>query len=559
MLESSFFVILNLASAAALLIWAVRLVRTGFERAFGGHLRSWLRQSTSNRFKAAGCGSIAAILLQSSTAVAVLMAGFLSAGTINGVAGLAILLGADLGSAIVAQLLNSSLSMIAPVLLLAGVVTFLRSTRRRLRQFGRIAIGLALLFMSLDLIRAASAPMMESPQSQIVMLYLADEAAAAFIVAAVFAWLVHSSVAAVLLFVTMAGQGIIPPEATFAMVLGANLGGSFIALVLTLKSGVLVRRAVLANLLLRGGGAAGLLYLLTVFPAVSAYLGSEPAQQALNLHLVFNAALLLLCLPCVVPIFRFVSLILPESLPEAEAAAGGTALDPDALVHPKRAFSCAVRELVHISGRVEAMHRKVIMLFDTFDENVARSIRDEDQIVTQRALKLRIFLAGIRGKDSEDEIGTRAIELAGIAANLESASDMISRKIVMLAETMSLENLKFSQDGWDDLSRFHDSVFHNVQLAIAVLMNEDPSLARSLVEQKETVRDLAQKLEKKHLYRLKQGLSESIETSSIHLDLLRALKAINTNFAMIAYPLLSDSGELLDSRLAVSRSTGTDG
>jgi phosphate:Na+ symporter len=117
---------------------------------------------------------------------------------------------------------------------------------------------------------------------------------------------------------------------------------------------------------------------------------------------------------------------------------------------------------------------------------------------------------------------------------------------------MNLENLKFSKDGWQDLTSFHDTVYRNVQMSISVLMNEDPSLARSLVEQKETVRDIAQRLERQHLYRLKQGLSESIETSSIHLDLLRALKAVNTNFAMIAYPLLSDSGELLGSRLAAS-------
>jgi phosphate:Na+ symporter len=552
MLESTLYVLLNLASAAALLIWSVRLVRTGFERAFGGHLRVWLRMSTSSRLRAAGCGAGAAILLQSSTAVAVLMAGFVSAGTISGVAGLAILLGADLGSAIVTQLLNSSLALVAPVLLLLGVVTFLRSSSRRLRQIGRILIGLALLFMSLDLIRAASHPLIESAQSQAAILYLADETAAAFLMAAVFAWLVHSSVAAVLLFVTMAGQGIMPLDATFAMVLGANLGGSFIAMILTLKSDVMVRRAVTANLILRGGGAAGFLYLLSTFPNIGSLLGSEPAQQSLNLHLAFNGLLLLLCLPLTGPIFRIVSFIVRDGAAEAEVAAQSSALDPDALNHPKRAFSCAVRELVDIGGRVEGMHRKVLPLFETFDEMAAQKIREENRDVTQRSLRIRIYLAGIHAKDGENKIGTRAIELAGIAANLEAAADMISRKKIMLAETMNIENLKFSKDGWLDLSVFHDTVYRNIQLSISVLMNEDPSLARSLVEQKETVREIAQRLEKQHLYRLKQGLSESIETSSIHLDLLRALKAVNTNFAMIAYPLLDNSGELLGSRLAVN-------
>ncbi len=552
MLGTTILILLDLASAAALLIWSVRRVRTGFERAFGGQLRHWLRWSTSGRLRAAGTGAGAAILMQSSTAVAVLLAGFVSAGTIGGVAGLTILLGADLGSAVVAQLLNSSLAAFAPVLLLAGVVIFLRSELRRTRQIGRILIGLALLFLSLDLIRAASQPLVDSSQIQVVMLYLAGETGAAFLVAAVFAWLVHSSVAAVLLFVAMAGQGIMPVEAAFAMVLGANLGGALIALVLTLHSEATVRRVIWANLVLRGGGAAALLYLLSVAPGLSGLLGAEPAQQALNLHLAFNAALLLLCLPLVGPIFAAAARLIPQGSTEIDAAALGAALDPEAQAHPKRAFSCAVRELVHIGGRVEAMHRNVLPLFEHFDEIAARTIKDEHLRVSRASLELRIYLAGVRGKDAEDEIGTRAFELAGIAANLEAASDMIARKMVALAGRMSLETLRFSDDGWRDLAGFHDTVLRNVQLSISVLMNEDPALARVLVEQKETARETALDLEQKHLYRLKQGLSESIETSSVHLDLLRALKAVNTSFAMIAYPLLSESGELLESRLAAS-------
>ena len=127
-----------MAAAAALLIWAVRLVRTGFERAFGGHLRLWLRRSTGNRLSAAATGSVSAIFLQSSTAVAMLLAGFMAAGSVGGTAGLAVILGADLGSAIVAQILNSRIAALTPLLLLLGVLFFLRSSQRSYRQIGRI-------------------------------------------------------------------------------------------------------------------------------------------------------------------------------------------------------------------------------------------------------------------------------------------------------------------------------------------------------------------------------------------------------------------------------------
>ncbi len=543
-------IVLNMAGAAALLIWAVRVVRTGFERAFGSELRLWLRRSTSNRIAAAACGGLAAILMQSSTAVAVLMAGFVSAGTIGSLAGLAIVLGADLGSAVVALILNSQLAAVTPFLLLSGVLIFLRSSRRQLRQVGRVLIGLALVFLSLDLIRAASLPLVDSDAARLAMLYLAGDTVTAFVLAAVFAWLVHSSVAAVLLFATLAAQGLMPVEAAFAMVLGANLGGSLIAFVLTLKSDMAVRRVVWSNLVLRGGGAALAMVLISRASLPADLLGPEPGQQALNLHLVFNFVLLALCLPFVGLLMRAAEKILavPSTGPATELSR--TALDVSVQDQPRRAFACATRELVQMGDRIENMLRQSFQLFDRYDAVAAQRIQDEFRRIERMSLDLRIYLAGVRARDGEEDIGTRAFDLSGMAVNLEAGADMIARKIVDLAQRKSLDKLKFSDEGWRELSDFHDTVLRNVQHGISVLLSEDVGLARELVEQKEKVREAAQDLERKHLERLQKGLAESIDTSAIHLDLLRSLKAVNTSFAMIAYPLLQETGALLESRLA---------
>ncbi|MAN98843.1 MAG: Na+/Pi-cotransporter, partial [Roseovarius sp.] len=194
---------LQIAGAAALLIWSVRLVRTGVERAFSAELRLWLRRSGQSRVLAAFTGMIAAMALQSSTAVAILTAGFVASGGIAIAAGLAILLGADLGSALVAKLLLARQAWLIPVLLLGGVVLFLRGHQRRVRQGGRILIGLALIFVSLDMLRAATEPLTDAPAAAAAMQYLARDLLTAFLIGALLAWLVHSSVAAVLLFATL--------------------------------------------------------------------------------------------------------------------------------------------------------------------------------------------------------------------------------------------------------------------------------------------------------------------------------------------------------------------
>ena len=223
--------LLQIAGAAALLIWAVRLVRTGVERGFAAPLRFWLRHSAKNRLLAAATGMGAAVFLQSSTAVAVLVSNFVAKGGLATAVGLAILLGADVGSAVVTQLLMVRQPILIPILLLIGVTIFQRASGSN-RQVGRILIGLALIFVSLDMIRVATGPLVDNPATQTVMAYLGRDLLTAFALGAGFAWIVHSSVAAVLLFVTLAAQAVLPVSAAVAMILGANLGGAFIAYVL---------------------------------------------------------------------------------------------------------------------------------------------------------------------------------------------------------------------------------------------------------------------------------------------------------------------------------------
>ncbi|MEM1386387.1 MAG: Na/Pi cotransporter family protein [Pseudomonadota bacterium] len=552
--DTPLLVTLNLAAASALLIWSVRLVRTGFERAFGGNLRQWLRRSTDNRVAAATTGTAAAIVLQSSTAVALLLAGFMSARTIGVTAGLAVILGADLGSAIVVQILTSPISTMMPLLLLAGVMLFLRSARRKSRQIGRILIGLALIFLSLDLIRDASAPLLESNSARLAMAYLADDIITAFFIAAVFAWLVHSSVAAVLLFATLAAQGILPLAAAFAMVLGANLGGAFIAFYLTLGAETEVRRVILGNLILRGGGACACAVLLFLQVAdVEALLPGDGAQQkTLSLHLVFNGGLLLAGLLFLKPVTGLAGLLLGGTAGPGPDGLIRSALDPSVKGQPSRAFACAQRELVAVSNRIEIMLRDAMGLFDVYDEVIAERLRQEHDEVTRMSFDLRVYLSGIKSSNPREDTGTRAFDLADIAVNLESGAGVIGDKMIDLAREKNLESTNFSDQGWRELSDFHDKVLRNIQHGIAVLMSEDVGAARELVEQKEIIREVEQALQRNHLTRLRQGLAESIETSAIHIDLLRSLKMLNTAFAMVAYPLLKEHGELLKSRLANS-------
>ncbi|APG49133.1 Na/Pi cotransporter family protein [Phaeobacter porticola] len=286
---------------------------------------------------------------------------------------MAILLGADVGSAIVSQVLLLRQDFLVPLLLLVGVILFLRSSRNEIRQLGRILIGIALIFVSLDMIRAATGPLIDNPATIGVMRYLGGDVLTSFVIGAFFAWAVHSSVAAVLFFVTLSAQGLLPPTGAAAMVLGANAGGAFLAYMLTLTAPLIARRVVVTNVVLRGGGAALLLVVLLRNPGLLTWLGESASRQAINLHLAFNAGLALLAMPFLKWITVLAEHMMPEHAATNADAIQTTALDPAALDQPPRALDCATREIMKMGETTETILRASIVLFKSWDAAAAKA------------------------------------------------------------------------------------------------------------------------------------------------------------------------------------------
>ncbi|MDX8502166.1 Na/Pi cotransporter family protein [Mesorhizobium sp. VK4C] len=550
-------ILLHLAGAVMLLLWAVRMVRTGVERAGGPALRDVLRRARSGRVQAAAAGTALAVLLQSSTAVAVLAAGFAASGIVPVSVGLAILLGADLGSALVVQMLSFDLSWLVPVLILAGGALFLKFEARSVRQAGRILIGIAFVLLSLHMIGEATAPMRQSTLLPIMVSYLRGDFFTAFAAAALFTWLIHSSVAAILLFVTLATQGVVPIDVGLSLVLGANLGGGFIALWLTRgQQAVEARRIPLGNLLFRATAALSVLFALQLVPFPADLFGATEGRQLVNLHLAFNLALVVICLPFTGMMERLVALLVGDT-PAAKAstaddasATRASALDRTVTRTPSLALASATRELLRMGEVVELMLRPVMDFFDAGTAERIRQAQKLDDEVNRAHTDIKLYIAEVNRGVMTPAEARRGIELTDFAISLERAGDIVAKNLLVLARETAGKKLRFSPDGWNELVGLHDRVMANMQLALNVLVSSDLDSARQLVVEKERMRKLERLSHDRHLRRLQSGTPESIETSDIHLEAVRALKEINSLLASVAYPLLSQSGDLLESRLA---------
>jgi len=335
-----YLLLLHLAGSVTLLLWAVRMVRTGIERSQEPALRRVLRESKSGRLRAAGIGAGIAVLLQSSTAVAMLAAGFAGSGVLTVQTGIALMLGADFGSALVVQILSFDLSLLVPVLLLAGGLMFFKGPTRDTRQAGRVLIGISLILISLQMIGQATEPLRDSAMLPTVVGYLRGDFITAFLIGAAFTWLVHSSVASILLIATFAAQGLVPAELGVSLLLGANLGGGLIAVGLTRASFVEARRIAWGNLTFRGTAALVVLFTFHLLDPAIGWLGADAARQIVNLHLLFNGALIIFCLPLTGPVTRLVErLVKPKQTLEQQLnplAASASALDTAVIARPWR-------------------------------------------------------------------------------------------------------------------------------------------------------------------------------------------------------------------------------
>lgn len=546
--------LLHLAGAVTLLLFAVRMVRTGVERAHGAGLRRAIGRARTGAVKAAASGTIAAVVLQSSTAVAVLGAGFAASGLLGLPVGLSLMLGADLGSALVVRILAYDISWLMPICLVVGGALFLNGRSREQRQSGRILVGIALILLSLRLMGEATAPLREGTFFALVVDYLSGDFLTAFLLGALFTWAVHSSVGAILLFMTLAAQNVLPADLGIALALGANFGGGLIALGLTRGASIEARRIVTGNMVFRGGGSLAALVLLVTVALPLDLLGATPAAQIVNAHLLFNATLLLIGLPLCHPMARVIERMIgltaadKDDLPETRISA----LDRSALKVPHLAIAGATRELIGMGETVQRMLSPVMELYESGSAPLIARTRALDDEVDRAQAEIKAYLTELARSRLDPVDAQRCFELTGHAINLEQVGDIIVKDLLTLAEKRRDREVAFSEDGWRELTDLHQRVLSNLQLALNLLVSGDRETARQLVEEKDRLRKLERDSSARHLQRLREGSINAIETSEIHLETIRHYKQINSLIATIAYPILSQSGDLLESRLAVA-------
>jgi len=544
--------LLSFAGHVALLLWGVHMVQTGMQRACGAALGETLNRALATRLRGFAAGLTITAALQSSTATGLMIAGLAAGGAVTLVPALAAMLGANVGTTLIVQVLSFDLTALAPVLVLIGVWLFRRSPPGAKRDSGRIFIGLGLLLTALHQLVGMFATLQATPLLVLVLDSLTAQPMAAVLLAAVLTWLAHSSVAVVVLIMSLTAHGVASPMLAYALVLGANLGTAINPLLEGVGSNndPAARRLPLGNLLTRVAGVlAGLIAMPWVAPWVNHW-SLDAAHAVANVHTLFNLAVALAFLPVLTPYATLLTRWLPK---QADPNDPGQPLYLDDSAHdvPAVALGNAAREALRMADMLQTLLQYARAGLRRERQQRTVQARQLDGALDKLEVAIIAYLARLDHDTTTPADRQRATDILTFAAHIGRAADT-AHQLISQINRMRKQGRTFAPAQIDELDATFARLIRNQRQSAALFVSEDLAVARLLAAEKTWFREQEQAAASAHIQSIKHGETHAhgAETSALYLEVRRAMQSLNSRLIEAsAYPQLARHGELLTSRV----------
>ena len=528
-------VLFSVLGGTALLLYGVRFVGEGLQRAAGTRLRHVLSTLTGNRIKSLLVGAGVTAVLQSSSATTVMLVGFASAGLLTLRQTIGVILGADVGTTVTVQLLAFDLLQLSPLVVFVGWVLYVAG-RGTVRYVGQAILGFGFLFLGMKLIHDGTAPLATNELFADLLRALTDQPLLLVLISAFFTALVRSSAAVIGLALSLASSGLMPLVGAIPIIFGANVGTAATAVLAAVGQNAEARRVAAAHAAFKIVGVAIFFPFIGPFADLVRMTSPDVQRQIANAHTIFNVALALVFLPFAGLAADLISRLIPESRRPNEG--GPMYLNPAVLDTPAVALGQALREVLRMGDVVLQSLRETRVVLEHNDEALMREIVARDDLIDRLEEDIKQYLVKLREHSLTEEQAERETALIFVIVNLEEIGDVIDKNLMELAEKKIRGNHVFSAQGWREIADLHAKVVENLELAMGALASGDREVAEKVIRHKSVVNTMERQLRAAHIQRLHEGLRESIDTSSIHLDLLASFKRANSLVTGIAYAVL---------------------
>lgn len=567
------FLIIGLLGGLALFLYGLEQLSEGLKKAAGNQMRDILSKLTQNRIIGFFVGAFVTMVIQSSSATTVMLVSFVQAELLTFAKALGVILGADIGTTVTAQLIAFKLTDYALLMVAAGFAMRTLSKNRSLRNAGEVILGFGILFFGMKLMCDATEPLQSYP-AFIDMMKGLEHPILGLLIGTVFTALVQSSSATTGVVIVLAQQGLITLEAGIPLVFGANIGTCITACLACIGMDREAKRVALAHVCFKVGGVLLFIFWIPSFAefirGIAIYFDSDTARQIANAHTIFNVSLGLGFLPFTTLFAGSILRILPERRQVLRTRPVTWHLDESLISTPGLALDVARTEIARMAKLLHRMLRAIIIPFmsdekwvgkdaQTKEEAIllAREIPTQDEFFPELSLLEGIDMREEKIDFLEEKIGSYLLQIAqqplldhqahevhammSIAKDLESIGDIIHRNMPPLIEKKQSLEMDFTEEGKEELMIYHNKVSKQARRLQQAFEETNLSIAREIMTKESQYLDLESTYRVQHLERLIHKRKASEDTHEVHMELMDLLKQINVYTGHIAKTYLDIS------------------
>ena len=547
--------VMTLVGGLALFLYGMEKMSEGLKKSAGDRMRNILSALTNNRLVAMSVGAFVTMVIQSSSATTVMLVSFVQAQLMTFVQSLGVILGADIGTTITAQLVAFKLTDYALLMIAVGFAMTMLSKKDSTKYIGEAILGFGILFFGMKLMSDAMRPL-RTFQPFIDLLKGLENPLLGLLVGTLFTALVQSSSAFTAIVIVLAQQGLLTLEAGIPLVMGANIGTCITAGLASIGTSREAKRVAIAHVMFKIGGVLLFIFWIPTFAGIIRSispasvgldgidkLASETPRQIANAHTIFNVSLALFFLPFTTMFANLIMKIYPERKQEKGIQPATWHLDDKAISTPAMAIDLARNEISRMS---KIFGRMLEAIIEPFKSNDPQQDKKYPQLSLVEGIEMReekldfleehivIYLRKI----GRQELSGRQIQevygMMSIVNDIESIGDIIEKNMIPLIAKKSVLNTDFSKEGKEELNIFHTKICKQVSRLKDAFSELDPERARQIMAKEEKYSDLETEYRTRHLERLHEEREESIETHEIHMELMDLLKQINVYTGDIA-------------------------
>lgn len=549
--RSNWFIMLliGLFGGLGLFFLGMKMMSEGIQNSAGDRLRIILSNLTDNRLIALSAGIFLTVAVQSSTATCVILVGFVHSKLMKFKQTLGVILGAAIGTTITVQIIAFRISEYSLLVVAIGFVLYLFSGKQKVKYIGETILGFGILFFGMHIMSEAMQPL-RTYTPFIGVLYTLKNPLLGLLVGAVFTAIIQSSGAFIGIIIVLASQGLITLEAAIPLLLGSNIGTAVTAILVSLNASSEAKKVAIALTLIKIIGVLLIIWWIPAYIKIIEWISPKGTpgipeinnlaeilpRQIANAHTVFNVFLALVFLPFTNLVARLINRIIPEkvSAAEAEEKVETTYLDYNIMNTPSLGLNLAKEEALRVGRYVLDMVFQIIRAFTEKDEKVLKHLERREKQVDFLMSEINRYLLRITRGNINDQRVNEAFQIMFTVKEFEQIADIITKVLVMRAQTWLAGSFEFSDAGKNELIEYHSKATKQLSRAIELFREVNLEKAQEMKLKYKQYRDMAFDLEKQHYERLREEIAESVSSSETHLELITMFGTIAGHATNIA-------------------------